>query len=210
MPFLDGNSLKIGSSPSSAPAAFTPSVRLGIGVDAEDFRLSPTTHSGHFSFHLLQTTSPLMQGYWQLRRTIFCQEQHLFEEHDRDDRDDRAYPIAAIHPGASQFFGVVGVVRILEEKAGIWYGGRLGVNDSYRRQNQIGKGLIWKAVTTAHGWGAQRLLATVQLQNVRFFERLHWHSLESMDIRGVRHHLMEADLAYYQPVSQRRPGLMAA
>jgi putative N-acetyltransferase (TIGR04045 family) len=210
MPFLDGNSLNIGSSPSSAPAAFTPSVRLGIGVDAEDFRLSPTTHSGHFSFHLLQTTSPLMQGYWQLRRTIFCQEQHLFEEHDRDDRDDRAYPIAAIHPGASQFFGVVGVVRILEEKAGIWYGGRLGVNDSYRRQNQIGKGLIWKAVTTAHGWGAQRFLATVQLQNVRFFERLHWHSLESMDIRGVSHHLMEADLAYYQPVSQRRPGLMAA
>ena len=60
------------------------------------------------------------------------------------------------------------------------------------------------------GWGAQRFLATVQLQNVRFFERLHWHSLESMDIRGVRHHLMEADLAYYQPASQRRPGLMAA
>ena len=210
MPFLDGNSLKIGSSPCSAPAAFTPSVRFGIGVDAEDFRLSPTTHSGLFSFHLLQTTSPLMQGYWQLRSTIFCQEQHLFEEHDRDDRDDHAYPIAAIYPGAAQFSGVVGVVRILEEQAGIWYGGRLGVKDNYRRQNQIGKGLIWKAVTTAHGWGAQRFLATVQLQNVRFFERLHWHSLESMDIRGVRHHLMEADLAYYEPASQRRPALMAA
>ena len=210
MPFLDGNSLKIGSGPCSAPAAFTPSVRFGIGVDAEDFRLSPTTHSGLFSFHLLQTTSPLMKGYWQLRSTIFCQEQHLFEEHDRDDRDDHAYPIAAIYPGAAQFSGVVGVVRILEEQAGIWYGGRLGVKDNYRRQNQIGKGLIWKAVTTAHGWGAQRFLATVQLQNVRFFERLHWHSLESMDIRGVRHHLMEADLAYYEPASQRRPGLMAA
>ncbi len=210
MPFLDGNSLKIGSGPCSAPAAFTPSVRFGIGVDAEDFRLSPTTHSGLFSFHLLQTTSPLMKGYWQLRSTIFCQEQHLFEEHDRDDRDDHAYPIAAIYPGAAQFSGVVGVVRILEEQAGIWYGGRLGVLDNYRRQNQIGKGLIWKAVTTAHGWGAQRFLATVQLQNVRFFERLHWHSLESMDIRGVRHHLMEADLAYYEPASQRRPALMAA
>lgn len=210
MPFLDGNSLKIGSSPCSAPAAFTPSVRFGIGVDAEDFRLSPTTHSGLFSFHLLQTTSPLMKGYWQLRSTIFCQEQHLFEEHDRDDRDDHAYPIAAIYPGAAQYSGVVGVVRILEEQAGIWYGGRLGVKDNYRRQNQIGKGLIWKAVTTAHGWGAQRFLATVQLQNVRFFERLHWHSLESMDIRGVRHHLMEADLAYYEPASQRRPALMAA
>jgi putative N-acetyltransferase (TIGR04045 family) len=210
MPFLDGSSLKIGSSPCSAPAAFTPSVRLGIGVDADDFRLSPTTHSALFSFHLLQTTSPLMQGYWQLRSAIFCQEQHLFEEHDRDDRDDRSYPIAAIYPGAAQSFGVVGVVRILEEQPGVWYGGRLGVKDSYRRQNQIGKGLIWKAVTTAHGWGAQRFLATVQLQNVRFFERLHWHSLESIDIRGVRHHLMEADLAYYEPSRQRRPGLMAA
>jgi len=210
MPFLDGTSLKTDSSPSSAPAAFTPSVRLGIGVDAEDFRLSPTTHSGLFSFHLLQPTSPLMTGYWQLRSAIFCEEQHLFEAHDRDERDDRAYPIAAIYPGSAQHFGVVGVVRIVEEQPGLWYGGRLGVKGRYRRHNQIGKGLIWKAVTTAHGWGAQRFLATVQLQNVRYFERLHWQSLEAMAIRGVPHHLMEADLAYYQPSGERRPGLLAA
>ncbi len=210
MPFLDGSSLKIGSSVSSAPAAFTPSVRLGIGVDAEDFRISPRTSSSCFSFHLLQPTSPLLKGYWQLRSAIFCQEQHLFEEHDRDDRDDRAYPIAAIYPSAAQYFGVVGVVRILEEQPGLWYGGRLGVKDNYRSKNQIGKGLIWKAVTTAHGWGAQRFLATVQLQNVRYFERLHWHSLEAMDIRGIPHHLMEADLSYYLPSRLRRPGLLAA
>jgi putative N-acetyltransferase (TIGR04045 family) len=73
------------------------------------------------------------------------------------------------------------------------------VTAEHRRQNQIGKGLIWKAVSTAHGWGADRFLATVQLQNVRFFRRLHWESLQELVIRGVPHHLMEADLDYYRP-----------
>ena len=49
---------------------------------------------------------------------------------------------------------------------------RLGVHSDFRRHHQIGKGLIWKAVTTANGWGCDRFLATVQIQNVRFFRRL--------------------------------------
>jgi putative N-acetyltransferase (TIGR04045 family) len=105
---------------------------------------------------------------------------------------------------------VVGVVRIVEEGPGLWYGGRLGVDADFRRHNQIGKGLIWKAVTTAHGWGCERFLATVQIQNVRFFQRLHWQSIEAIEIRGVPHHLMQADLAYYQPSRERRPLLQAA
>jgi hypothetical protein len=36
--FIDPASHEIGRSPSSAPASFTPSVRWGIGVDADDFR----------------------------------------------------------------------------------------------------------------------------------------------------------------------------
>ena len=80
----------------------------------------------------------------------------------------------------------------------------------FRRHNQIGKGLIWKAVTTAHGWGCERFLATVQIQNVRFFQRLHWRSIEELEIRGIRHHRMEADLAYYAPAQERRPALLAA
>ena len=208
--FIDPSSHDIGRSHSSSPASFTPSVRWGIGIDADDFRLSPTASSDRFTFHLLRPNSSLINGYWQLRSAIFCEEQHLFEATDRDELDADAYPITALHHGLSHGGQVVGVVRIVEQQPRIWYGGRLGVHAQFRRHNQIGKGLIWKAVTTAHGWGAQRFLATVQLQNVHFFERLHWHSLESMDIRGVRHHLMEADLAYYEPASQRRPGLMAA
>ena len=98
-----------------------------------------------------------------------------------------------------------GVVRIVETEPRLWYGGRLGVHSDFRRHNQIGKGLIWKAVTTANGWGCDRFLATVQIQNVRFFRRLHWTSIDELEIRGIRHHLMEADLGYYRPSREQRP-----
>ena len=215
--FIDPSSHDIGRSSSSAPAAFTPSVRSGMGIDAEDFRLSPTASSERFSFHLLRPGAPLLAEYWQLRSAIFCQEQHLFEDCDRDEKDAIAYPIAALGHDARLASGVpggvascvVGVVRILEESPRVWYGGRLGVHPECRRHNQIGKGLIWKAVTTAHGWGCDRFLATVQIQNVRFFDRLHWQSLKELEIRGVSHHLMEADLSYYAPALERRPVVLA-
>jgi putative N-acetyltransferase (TIGR04045 family) len=195
---LDPSSTGIGRSISSAPHLFTPSVRAGIGIDADDFRLSPTASSDRFTFHLLRADASLIQGYWSLRRSIFCSEQHVFEESDRDELDAIAYPIAALHhrsepehdDGAET--DVVGVVRI-------------GVHSDFRRHNQIGKGLIWKAVTTANGWGCDRFLATVQIQNVRFFRRLHWTSIDQLEIRGIRHHLMEADLGYYLPSREQRP-----
>jgi putative N-acetyltransferase (TIGR04045 family) len=203
--FIDPSSHDIGRSHSSSPASFTPSVRWGIGIDADDFRLSPTASSDRFTFHLLRPNSSLINGYWQLRSAIFCEEQHLFEATDRDELDADAYPITAIHHGSSHCGQVVGVVRILEQQPRIWYGGRLGVHAEFRRHNQIGKGLIWKAVTTAHGWGCDRFLATVQIQNVRFFQRLHWSSIDELEIKGIRHHLMEADLSYYLPALERRP-----
>lgn len=219
---LDPSSRGIGRSISSAPSLFTPSVRAGIGIDADDFRLSPTASSDRFSFHLLRPDSPLISGYWSLRRSIFCEEQHVFEQSDRDELDRIACPIAALHHGCDPELEqerreenglkedgpeaqVVGVVRIVETEPRLWYGGRLGVHSDFRRHNQIGKGLIWKAVTTANGWGCDRFMATVQIQNVRFFRRLHWASIEELEIRGIRHHLMQADLNYYAPSRERRP-----
>jgi putative N-acetyltransferase (TIGR04045 family) len=203
--FIDPSSHDIGRSHSSSPASFTPSVRWGIGIDADDFRLSPTASSDRFTFHLLRQNSSLINGYWELRSAIFCEEQDLFADTDRDELDDAAYPITAIHHGSSHCGQVVGVVRIVEQQPRIWYGGRLGVHAEFRRHNQIGKGLIWKAVTTAHGWGCDRFLATVQIQNVRFFQRLHWSSIDELEIKGIRHHLMGADLSYYVPALERRP-----
>lgn len=160
--------------------------------------------SSRYRFKLAQSPQEV-QGYFDLRQAIFCEEQALFEGNDEDDIDTIAYPIVAIDHEALPDQQVVGVVRIYEERERLWYGGRLGVHADYRRVGRIGKGLIYKAVTTAHTWGCDRFLATVQLQNVRFFQRQHWNSLEEIEICDRPHHLMAADLAFYPPGDEPRP-----
>ncbi len=139
--------------------------------------------------------------YFALRRAIFAEEQQLFENDDIDEIDKIAYPIVAISADTKL---VVGVVRIYEVQPGVWYGGRLGTHQDYRKGWQIGKGLIYKAVTTANTWGCKQFLATVQLQNVRFFGRLHWQSIKEMTICDRPHHLMQADLNFYPPNTEIR------
>lgn len=156
-----------------------------------------------YQFKLAQSRQ--ITEYFALRHLIFVQEQHLFQETDLDEIDQDAYPIVAIDTATDQ---VVGVVRIYEVEPFVWYGGRLGTHPDYRKGWQIGKGLIEKAVTTANTWGCTQFLATVQLQNVRFFQRLHWKSLEEVMICDRPHHLMEADLNFYPPCYEpfkRRP-----
>jgi len=158
----------------------------------------------------LATDSQEIAPYFALRRSIFAEEQQLFQGNDVDEIDHIAYPIVAIATDTNQ---VVGVVRIYEVEPGIWYGGRLGTHLDYRRGWQIGKGLIYKAVTTANAWGCKQFLAKVQLQNVRFFQRLHWRSLKEIVIcvseaappELREHHLMEADLNFYPPGTETRP-----
>lgn len=159
----------------------------------------------------LALTPRTIHAYFQLRQAIFCEEQGLFAGDDGDEWDAISYPIVAIDTQASVDNSleqaIVGVVRIYEASPRLWYGGRLGVHPDYRRVGRIGKGLIYKAVTTANTWGCDRFLATVQLQNVRFFQRVHWNSLEELDICDRPHHLMEADLDFYPPNVQPRPTL---
>ncbi|NET37794.1 MAG: GNAT family N-acetyltransferase [Cyanothece sp. SIO1E1] len=162
-----------------------------------------------YSFKLARSPAEI-RAYFALRQIIFCQEQRLFTGNDEDNIDAIAYPIVAIDHEAAPDQQVVGVVRIYEERHRYWYGGRLGVHADYRRVGRIGKGLIHKAVTTANTWGCDRFLATVQLQNVRFFQRLHWHSLEEMLLFDQPHHRMEADLAYYPASDELRPALPLA
>jgi len=150
----------------------------------------------------LATDSQEIVAYFALRRSIFAEEQQLFQGDDVDEIDQIAYPIVA---NVTDTREVVGVVRIYEVKPHIWYGGRLGTHPHYRKGWQIGKGLIYKAVTTANTWGCKQFLATVQLQNVRFFQRLHWQSLKEITICNRPHHLMEADLNFYPPGTEPCP-----
>lgn len=138
-------------------------------------------------------------AYFRLRQAVFADEQQLFERSDIDERDPSATPIVAIAHVGGMLDEVVGVVRIYPDAAGVWYGGRLGVAPAYRSRRVVGTSLIVAAVSTAHGWGCRRFLATIQLQNVRYFEQHRFATVGTVEVCGQPHHLMEADLDAYAP-----------
>jgi putative N-acetyltransferase (TIGR04045 family) len=140
-----------------------------------------------------------LEAYYRVRRSIFCEEQRLFDRDDRDRHDDFAVPIVSVLGEPDGGERVIGVVRIYEQTTGVWYGGRLGVDLSYRRIGHVGRGLIVKAVTTAHAWGCREFLAIVQPQNVPLFRRLHWRVVDNVTAHGRPHTMMTADLAHYPP-----------
>jgi len=164
-----------------------------------DVTPGPTLASPAFTCRVARGAAE-RDGYFALRRAIFCNEQRLFEGTDRDGVDGRAIPIVCMAGPR-----VVGVVRIWEEAPGDWWGGRLGVDAEFRTVGAIGRWLIQTAVGTARAWGGWRFRATVQRPNVPLFRRLHWRTREELELLGQPHHLMEADLERYAPTSEPRP-----
>jgi putative N-acetyltransferase (TIGR04045 family) len=138
-----------------------------------------------------------LQAYFRLRKRIFCDEQGLFEGDDGDSLDERAGALVALANVSGMPDEVVGVVRIWERDPAHWWGGRLGTHPVHRGDRTIAPGLIRLAVGTACRRGARSFHATVQLQNVGLFERLHWRALSEVEVCGRPHALMEADLLHY-------------
>ena len=138
-------------------------------------------------------------GAARLRRQVFCAEQGLFDGNDRDAIDDRAIPLVALSTLAGELDQVVGTVRIHEDEPGQWWGSRLAVAASHRRVGTLGPALIRLAVSSAHAMGCRRFHAFVQAQNELLFRRLHWQRLDELDLHGMPHALMQADLAHYPP-----------
>ncbi len=138
-----------------------------------------------------------LAAYFKLRRAVFAEEQQLFEGSDVDEHDAGATHIVALEHMAGMAHEVIGAVRIYETEPCTWYGGRLGVSPRYRSRRVVGSTLICAAVSTAHAWGCRRFLATIQVQNVRYFERHRFRTIRPVDVCGAPHHLMEADLAAY-------------
>lgn len=173
-----------------------------------------------FVFKLATERGDLVD-YHALRRRIFCDEQGIFESDDRDPIDEKAHAIVCKTLIAGMEDQVVGVVRIDERKPGVWFGSRLGVAPEVRRVRHlspgvavrnlqpchaglgaIGAALIYKAVSTANAIGCHEFLATVQHQNARFFQRLHWEPVADLDLHGIRHVKMRADLSHYRPAAR--------
>lgn len=149
------------------------------------------------------------EGAYALRRAVFCAEQGLFAQDDRDGVDDYAIPIVALSMMGIAADKVVGTVRIHEEGPGQWWGSRLAVDGSYRRIGALGATLIRLAVCSAHAMGCRTFLAHVQEQNGVLFRRLHWRVIDEVELLGKRHFRMQADLAHYPPCFSPEHGFVA-
>jgi len=150
-----------------------------------------------------------LSGALALRRAVFCGEQGLFQGDDHDEVDDVATTIVALSSFTIVAESVVGTVRIHEQAQGLWRGSRLAVAPNYRRVGAIGASLIRLAVSSAHALGCRRFLAHVQSQNALLFQRLHWRTLEEVELHGRPHHVMEADLGFYPPFRAPETGFLA-
>jgi len=134
--------------------------------------------------------------YYQLREATFRDEQKILKE-DRDEQDFKALGIIAIGQMFGEHDRVIGAVRIFPDGDQTWWGGRLCVEPLYRHHHAIGKALINAAVSTAKNLGCQTFLATVQQQNERYFQKLCWDSLDTLNVADLPHMLMQAQIENY-------------
>ena len=144
-----------------------------------------------------------------LRRRVFCDEQQLFRDGDRDAVDAVAIPIVAVSTVAVMAEDGVVTGRIHEPEPGLWVGSRLAVAAEYRRVGALGASLIRVAVCSAQARGCRRFTAHVQSQNAPMFARLHWHTVSELELHGRPHHLMQADLDHYPPLRDPIAGITA-
>ena len=149
------------------------------------------------------------EGAAALRRRVFCDEQKIFEGDDRDAVDATAIHLVALSTMAVLSDEVVGTVRIHEVEPGTWYGSRLAVDVRYRRVGALGAALIRLAVSSANAIGCSRFYGNIQAQNELMFRRLSWTRVSEIELHGVPHVLMQADLAAYPPLANAPDGFHA-
>ena len=149
------------------------------------------------------------RGASALRRQVFCVEQGLFGEDDRDALDEKAIPIVALSSYTVAPDAVVGTVRIHEAEPATWWGSRLAVAADHRRVGALGASLIRLAVSSAHARGCTTFLAHVQSQNALLFQRLHWAVVGEVELHGRPHKKMQADLSFYPPFATPETGFLA-
>jgi putative N-acetyltransferase (TIGR04045 family) len=142
---------------------------------------------------LIARSSELVERHFAVRRAVFVAEQALFDGHDRDAWDGRSGTLHAVGMAA----GVVGgAVRLYPlEGDALWKGDRLAVLPGFRH-GSLGADLVRFAVRTAGELGGMRMVAMIQLPNVRFFELLGWGACGPVGpYHGVPHQPMDIALS---------------
>lgn len=135
--------------------------------------------------------------HFELRRRVFVVEQGIFAIDDRDlhDEDERTLHVLGLVDGS-----VGGAVRLypLDPSGELWKGDRLAVLPEHRACH-LGARLVRFAVATAGELGGRRMMAHIQLPNVRFFEHLGWGPEGAPSpFQGVEHQLMEIGLGRHR------------
>jgi len=153
-------------------------------------------------FKLAETESE-RAGHFAARQAIFVDEQGMFHGTDVDEYDGDPRTIHIVAVGAAGG-AVVGAVRCYPAGDDVWYGGRLAVLAEYRRHPAaIGPNLCRLAEASVIQRGCRRFLAYIQMQNVRFFNRLNWAAVgEPEDYHGQPHQLMAASMtvSHFEPI----------
>jgi len=134
-----------------------------------------------------------LDEHFAVRRAVFVVEQRLFEGEDRDARDGDGVTLHAMG-GAGD--AVAGAGRLYPLDGGeLWKGDRLAVLPALRH-GLLGAELVRFAVRTAGELGGRRMVAMIQLPNVRFFETLGWRGSGPVaHYHGVRHQPMQIALS---------------
>jgi putative N-acetyltransferase (TIGR04045 family) len=133
--------------------------------------------------------------HYAIRRVVFCREQGMFGA--GDDRDERDLDVTTLHAVGAEDGVVGGTVRLypLDGRGLVWQGDRLAVLPAFRH-GSLGGSLVRFAVRTAAERGGERMVAMIQLSNVRFFLALGW-SLDgdAVDFHGRAHQPMAIALS---------------
>jgi radical SAM protein (TIGR04043 family)/putative N-acetyltransferase (TIGR04045 family) len=127
---------------------------------------------------------------FEIRREVFVLEQKLFSDSDIDENDARS-----LHLIAEWNNQVIGTVRVFPvDNSGHWIGGRLAVRKEFRNTG-AGEILVREAMQCVKNRGCTKFTAHIQLENVPFFSKIGWKTIEPVkDYHGKPHQLMEADL----------------
>jgi radical SAM protein (TIGR04043 family)/putative N-acetyltransferase (TIGR04045 family) len=127
---------------------------------------------------------------FEIRKEVFILEQKIFSDSDVDENDSKS-----IHLVAEWNNQVVGTVRFFPvNRNGHWIGGRLAVRKGFRNTG-AGELLVQEAMQCVKSRGCIKFTAHIQLENVPFFSRIGWKTIEPVkDYFGKPHQLMEANL----------------
>jgi putative N-acetyltransferase (TIGR04045 family) len=129
--------------------------------------------------------------HFAIRRAVFCAEQGLFGgADDRDAVDDDPATLHVVGVENGRIGGTVRLYPLAGPGPSLWQGDRLAVLPE-ARHTRLGAALVRFAVRTGGDRGGERMVAMIQLPNVRFFEALGWRGDGAVtEFHGIDHQPM--------------------